>query len=125
MTDEMSEVTQSDLSLARILRESITVWLCTHSSQSFADEARRRLNRIAAEASAFRNLPRTADSLFRKVRGFLISIARDAIVLFGCEKSERIRQCEGKLARYCFSIHRARAIDAGVPMAGAAIRQGG
>ena len=31
-----------------------------------------------------------------KSRTFLISIARDAIVLFGSETSERIRQCEGE-----------------------------
>jgi len=33
---------------------------------------------------------------------FLISIARDAIVLFGCETSERIRQCEGETCALLF-----------------------
>ena len=37
-----------------------------------------------------------------KSRTFLISIARDAIVLFGSEMSERIRQCEGETCALLF-----------------------
>src|SRR5260370_11932507 len=104
MTDEMPEVTQSDLSLARILRESIySLALARIHRKALPDEARRQLNRIAAEASAVPQLAKDSRIHYSgKSRGFLISIARDAIVLFGCEKSERIRQCEGETCALLF-----------------------
>jgi predicted RNA-binding Zn ribbon-like protein len=104
MADEMPEVTQSDLSLARILRECIySVALARIHRKALPDEARRRLNRIAAEASAVPQLAKDSRIHYSgKARSFLISIARDAIVLFGSETSERIRQCEGETCALLF-----------------------
>jgi predicted RNA-binding Zn ribbon-like protein len=104
MTDEMPEVTQSDLSLARILRESIySLALARIHRKALPDEARRRLNRIAAEVPAVPRLAKDSRIHYSgKSRSFLISIARDAIVLFGCETSGRIRQCEGETCALLF-----------------------
>jgi predicted RNA-binding Zn ribbon-like protein len=104
MTDAMPEVTQSDLSLARTLRESIygLALACIHG-EDLPDEARRRLNRIAAEASAIPQLAKDSRMHYLgKSRTFLVSIARDAMVLFGGETSERIRQCEGETCALLF-----------------------
>jgi predicted RNA-binding Zn ribbon-like protein len=104
MTDAMPEVTQSDLSLARTLRECIYgLALARIHGEDLPDEARRRLNRIAAEASAIPHLVKDSRMHYLgKSRTFLISIARDAIVLFGSETSERIRQCEGETCALLF-----------------------
>ena len=104
MTDAMPEVTQSDLSLARGLRESIYgLALARIHGEDLPDEARRRLNRIAAEASAIPHLAKDSRMHYSgKSRAFLISIARDAIALFGSETSERIRQCEGETCALLF-----------------------
>jgi predicted RNA-binding Zn ribbon-like protein len=104
MTDAMPEVPQSDLSLARTLRESIYgLALARIHGEDLPDEARRRLNRIAAEASAIPHLAKDSRMHYSgKSRAFLISIARDAIALFGSETSERIRQCEGETCALLF-----------------------
>jgi predicted RNA-binding Zn ribbon-like protein len=104
MADEMPEVTQSDLSLARILRESIySLALARIHRKALPDEARRRLNRIAAEVPAVPQLAKDSRIHYSgKSRSFLISIARDAIVLFGCETRGRIRQCEGETCALLF-----------------------
>ena len=104
MTDARPEVTQSDLSLARTLRESIYgLALARIQGEDLPDEARRRLNRIAAEASAIPQLAKNSRIHYLgKSRAFLISIARDALVLFGSESSERIRQCESETCALLF-----------------------
>ena len=104
MTDAMPEVTQSDLSLARTLRESIYgLALARIQGEDLPDEARRRLNRIAAEVSAIPQLAKNSRIHYSgKSRAFLISIARDALTLFGSETSERIRQCEGETCALLF-----------------------
>ena len=104
MTDVMPEVTQSDLSLARTVRESIYgLALARIHGEDLPDEARRRLNRIAAEASAIPQLAKNGRIHYLgKSRTFLSSIARDALVLFGGETSERMRQCEGETCALLF-----------------------
>ena len=104
MTDAMPEVTQSDLSLARTLRESIYgLALARIQGEDLPDEARRRLNRIAAEVSAIPQLAKNSRIHYSgKSRAFLISIARDALTLFGSETRERIRQCEGETCALLF-----------------------
>jgi predicted RNA-binding Zn ribbon-like protein len=104
MTDAMPEVTQSDLSFARTLRESIyDLALARIHGEDLPDEARRRLNRIAAEASAIPQLAKNGRIHYLgKSRTFLVSLARDALVLFGGETSERIRQCEGETCALLF-----------------------
>ena len=104
MTDARPEVTQSDLSLARTLRESIYgLALARIQGEDLPDEARRRLNRIAAEVSAIPPLAKNSRIHYSgKSRAFLISIARDALTLFGSETRERIRQCEGETCALLF-----------------------
>jgi predicted RNA-binding Zn ribbon-like protein len=104
LTDVMPEVTQSDLSLARALRESLySLALARIHRKALPEEARRRLNRIAAGASAIPQLAKDGRIHYSgKSRSYLVSIARDAIVLFDSETSERIRQCEGETCALLF-----------------------
>jgi len=104
MTDAMPEVTQTDVALARTLRESIySLVLARIHHKALSDEARRALNRIAAEASAVPQLGK--DSRIRvsgNTPGLLASIARDAILLLGGAVSKRLRQCEGESCALLF-----------------------
>jgi predicted RNA-binding Zn ribbon-like protein len=71
--------------------------------RALPDGPRRELNRFAAMASAIPQL--TKDSrihLSGKTQAVLVSLARDAIALFGSEMSKRIRQCEGETCALLF-----------------------
>jgi predicted RNA-binding Zn ribbon-like protein len=98
------EVTQADLMLARTLRESIyTLALARIDGGALPDDARRKLNRIAADDGAVPKLDaRSRVHLSGSARAYLASIAGDAIRLFGSQMSDRIRQCEGKTCALLF-----------------------
>jgi predicted RNA-binding Zn ribbon-like protein len=104
IADAMPEVTQTDLALAKSLRESIySLAMARLERRALPDEPRRELNRVAAKASAIPQL--TKDSgihLSGRTQAVLVSIARDAIVLFGSDMSKRIRQCEGETCALLF-----------------------
>jgi len=104
IADAMPEVTQTDLALAKSLRESIySLAMARLDRRVLPDEPRRELNRVAAKASAIPQL--TKDSgihLSGRTQAVLVSIARDAIVLFASDMSKRIRQCEGKTCALLF-----------------------
>jgi predicted RNA-binding Zn ribbon-like protein len=98
------EASQADLVLARNLRESIyALALARIDDKALPDDARRKLNRIAADTSAIPKLGTDNQiQLSGDARAFLASIARDAIGLLGREMSERIRQCEGETCALLF-----------------------
>lgn len=98
------EVTPADLNLARTLRESVyALALARIHGTAPLDDARRKLNRIAAETSAIPKLDSHSRIHFSgSARAFLASIAQNAIELLGCDISERIRQCEGETCALLF-----------------------
>jgi len=98
------EVTQADLETARTLREVIyRLALARIGRQALPDEARRKLNRIAADTAA---LPQLGTDevihLSGKTPALLVSIAREAVGLLGGNAGERIRQCEGEACALLF-----------------------
>jgi predicted RNA-binding Zn ribbon-like protein len=104
LSSAMPQVTQADLNLAKTLRESIYALALAHiHGNALPDDARRKLNRIAAAPCAIPKLD-TANRihLSGSVRAYLASIARDAIDLFGRDLSERIRQCDGETCALLF-----------------------
>lgn len=104
MTDTMPEVTQADVAVVRTLRETIySLVLARIHRKALPDEARRALNRIAAEAAAVPQLGK--DGRIRisgNTLGLFASIARDAIPLLGSEMSRRLRQCAGESCALLF-----------------------
>jgi predicted RNA-binding Zn ribbon-like protein len=104
LSSALPEVTQADLVLAKTLRESIyALALARIDGKALPDDARRKLNRIAADTCAVPKLGTDNQiQLSGSARAFLTSIARDAIGLFGREMSDRIRQCEGETCALLF-----------------------
>lgn len=104
LSSAMPQVTQTDLNLARALRESIYALALAHiHGNAPPDDARRTLNRIAAAPCAVPKLGTGNRIHFSgSVRAYLASIARDAIDLFGRDLSDRIRQCDGETCALLF-----------------------
>jgi predicted RNA-binding Zn ribbon-like protein len=104
LSTALPETTQADLALARTLRESLyALALARIGGKALPDDARRKLNRIAAEAGAVPKLDtHSRVHLSGSAQDFLASIARDAISLLGGEMSARIRQCEGETCALLF-----------------------
>ena len=104
LTDAVPEVTQAHVALARTLRESIySLALARIRRTALPDEARRKLNRMAAEESAFPQLGKDSRiHISGRTQELLASIARDAILLFGSEAGTRLHQCEGESCALLF-----------------------
>jgi len=104
LADAMPEVTQAHVALARTLRESIySLALARIQRKLLPDEARRKLNRLAAEESAVPQLGKDSRvHISGKTQELLASIARDAILLFGSEAGTRLHQCEGESCALLF-----------------------
>jgi predicted RNA-binding Zn ribbon-like protein len=88
------KTTAKDLLMARELREAIYV-LAGPLSDTKTKRTRQTLNRIAAGAAAVPYLQ--ADGTVRLAggaRALLVTLARDAVHLFGSETATRIRQCQ-------------------------------
>jgi predicted RNA-binding Zn ribbon-like protein len=104
LSTSMPEVTQADLVLAKTLRESLyDLALACIDGKALPDDARRKLNRIAADAGAIPKLDtHRRVHLSGSASAFLTSIARDAVSLLGGQMSERIRQCDGETCALLF-----------------------
>lgn len=92
MAGALPKTTIDDLAMARVLREAIYV-LASRRSGAEAETARHTLNRIAAGAPAVPRLQ--ADGTMRlegTARALLVTLARDAVNLFGSDAV--IRQCQ-------------------------------
>jgi predicted RNA-binding Zn ribbon-like protein len=87
---------ESDLTLARSLREAIYVLACAkHPDGPDPSAAREILNTIALGPSAVPRLSvEGAVQLIGPPASLLATLARDAISLFGGEAAARIRQCQ-------------------------------
>jgi predicted RNA-binding Zn ribbon-like protein len=86
--------TPKDLATARVLREAIYV-LAGKPSRAAAQPARETLNRIAADTAA---APRLQGNGTMRLEGdagaLLVTLAREAVQLFGSDAAKLIRQCE-------------------------------
>jgi predicted RNA-binding Zn ribbon-like protein len=98
LTDALPQVSPSDLGAARTLRESIYyLALARIRRRALPDDARRKLNVVAAGESAAPQLK--SDGLIHlpgNAAALLASVAREAILLLGSERGIRLRQCEGE-----------------------------
>src|SRR5689334_15536005 len=83
-----------DLASARLLREAIYVLAGTRSGAK-AEAARKTLNEIAAGIAA---IPRLQSNGTVRLEGsahaLIVTLARDAVQLFGSEAATRLRQCQ-------------------------------
>lgn len=104
LTTNFPEVTLADLDTARTLRETIFRLASARvAGEGLPDEARRRLNRLAAEAPALPQLGK--DNVVRlsgNAHELLVSIAREAIGLLGSGVADRMRQCESETCALFF-----------------------
>jgi predicted RNA-binding Zn ribbon-like protein len=104
LASAVPDIAQADLTLARTLRESIyALALARINGNAAPNDARRKLNRIAADTCAVPKLGTdNRVHLSGSARAYLASIARDAVSLLGSDMSERIRQCEGETCALLF-----------------------
>lgn len=87
------EVNDEDLALARALREAIYV-LAGRRRGAEAEAARETLNAIAAGAPAVPQLGAGATTtLTGSAKALIVTLAREAIQLFGSDAAQLIRQC--------------------------------
>ena len=86
--------TAKDLATARLLREAIYVLAGTRAV-SKAEAARNTLNQIAAGVAAVPRLQNNGTvHLEGSAHALLVTLARDAVQLFGSEGVTRLRQCQ-------------------------------
>lgn len=96
LTDGAPHATDRDLAAAHGLREAIHALANGLAAGGTSPAARDALNRIAAGESAAPRLETDgALRLTGPVDAVLVSLAREAVRLFGGEDARRIRQCAG------------------------------
>ena len=99
LAERPPEGTKQDLELAHELRETIYKIACGAGRE----DGRERLNEIAALPAAVPRLtPSGGLRLDGDARALLVTIARDAIELFGGPERGRIRSCEGACCALLF-----------------------
>jgi len=102
MTDSAPKPTAKDLATARLLREAIYVLAGTRSG-SKAEAARKTLNQIAAGVAAVPLLQNNGTvHLEGSAHALLVTLARDAVQLFGSEVVTRLRQCQSAVCTHYF-----------------------
>ena len=94
----------SDLELARSLRESIyQAAVFRIAGKAIPDQARRLVNRVAALVPAVVRLERDDElRITGDARAILANIAREAVGLFARDSPYRVRQCEGETCTLLF-----------------------
>jgi predicted RNA-binding Zn ribbon-like protein len=91
-----------DLATARVLREAIFV-LAGKPSGAKAGAARETLNRIAADTAAAPQLQTNGTMRLEGDAGaLLVTLAREAVELFGSDAAKLIRQCEAPSCTFYF-----------------------
>jgi len=94
MASTKPRTTAKDLATARVLREAIYV-LAGEPSRAKGKAARETLNRIAADTAAAPQLQTNGTMRLEGDAGaLLVTLAREAVQLFGSEAAKLIRQCE-------------------------------
>ena len=91
----VADATEADLHAAHGLREAIYALALARIGRADAPEARDRINNAASGVPALPRLESDgAISLSGSAEAMLTLIAREAIFLFGSERSVQVRQCE-------------------------------
>lgn len=102
MADSVPKPTDNDLATARLLREAIYILAGTRSG-SKADAARKTVNQVAAGVAA---VPRLQNDGTMRLQGsadaLLVTLARNAVQLFGSKAVTRLRQCESPVCTLYF-----------------------
>lgn len=94
MASTKPRTTAGDLATARVLREAIYV-LAGKPSRAKAEAPRETLNRIAADTAAAPQLQTNGTMRLEGNAGaLLVTLAREAVQLFGSDAAKLIRQCE-------------------------------
>jgi len=94
MADSAPKPTVKDLAATRLLREAIYV-LAGARSGTKAEAARKTLNEVAAGVAAVPVLQNNGTvRLEGSAHALLVTLARDAVQLFGSEAVTRLRQCQ-------------------------------
>jgi predicted RNA-binding Zn ribbon-like protein len=96
MASSKPRTTANDLATARVLREAIYL-LAGKPSRTKAEAARETLNRIAADTAAAPQLQTNGTMRLEGDAGaLLVTLAREAVQLFGSDVAKLIRQCESR-----------------------------
>ena len=94
MASTKPRTTAGDLATARVLREALYV-LAGKPSRAKAEAPREILNRIAADTAAAPQLQTNGTMRLEGNAGaLLVTLAREAVQLFGSDAAKLIRQCE-------------------------------
>jgi len=94
MASTKLRTTAADVASARVLREAIFV-LAGKPGRAKAEAARETLNRIAADTAAAPQLQTNGTMRLEGDAGaLLVTLAREAVQLFGSDAAKLIRQCE-------------------------------
>lgn len=104
LANSAPDVRQDDLEKARALREAIyRVAIARIAGEGIPDEARRTINRIAAQLPTSMRLEKDGTvRIIGDTQALLTNIARDAVSLFGGASAERVRQCAGETCTLLF-----------------------
>ena len=96
MASTKPRTTARDLATARVLREAIFL-LAGKPGRAKAKAARETLNRIAADTAAAPQLQTNGTMRLEGDAGaLLVTLAREAVQLFGSDAAKLIRQCESR-----------------------------
>ena len=91
---DLPKTTSKDLAVSRTLREAIFVLAGGHRGTE-AEAARKTLNHIAAGAPAVPRLQADGTMHLEGAAGtLLVTLAREAVQLFGSEDAGLVRQCQ-------------------------------
>src|SRR5437764_8540933 len=102
MASTKPRTTSKDLATARVLREAIYV-LAGKPGRAKAKAARETLNRIAADTAAAPQLQTNGTMRLEGDAGaLLVTLAREAVQLFGSDAARLIRQCESPICTLYF-----------------------
>lgn len=102
MVESLPAVTPDDLPVAKLLREAIYT-LAARKGGAKIKEARQTLNQIAAGSPA---LPQFKSDGTARLTGsasaLLVSLAREAVQLFGSDMADLVRKCEAPICALYF-----------------------
>jgi predicted RNA-binding Zn ribbon-like protein len=102
MVETMPEVTPDDLPVAKALREAIYA-LASRQGGAKAKEARQTLNQIATGTPAVPQFKGDGTAALTGSAGaLLVSLAREAVQLFGSDMGDLVRKCESPVCGLYF-----------------------
>lgn len=102
MAESVPEATGDDLLLARVLREAIYA-LASRKGGGKMKEARQTLNQIAAGSPAVPQFKSDGTAVLTgSASALLVSLAREAVQLFGSDMADLVRKCESPVCALYF-----------------------